>query len=37
MPTGTRILDLSRLLPGPWATPLLADIGADGEGPRRLE
>ncbi len=26
---GTRILDLSRLLPGPFATSLLADLGAD--------
>ena len=26
---GVRILDLSRLLPGPYATLLLADLGAE--------
>lgn len=26
---GFRILDLSRLLPGPWATAMLADMGAE--------
>ena len=27
--SGIRIIDFSRLLPGPWATQLLADLGAD--------
>jgi crotonobetainyl-CoA:carnitine CoA-transferase CaiB-like acyl-CoA transferase len=27
--SGIRIVDFSRLLPGPWATQLLADLGAD--------
>ncbi len=26
---GVRIVDFSRLLPGPWATQMLADLGAD--------
>ena len=26
---GVRILDLSRILAGPWATQLLADYGAE--------
>ena len=27
--TGLRILDLTKLLPGPWSTMLLGDLGAE--------
>lgn len=29
MLSGTRVCDLSRLLPGPFATQILADLGAE--------
>ena len=27
--SGVRVIDFSRLLPGPWATQTLGDLGAD--------
>ena len=27
--SGVKILDFSRLLPGPWATQMLAELGAE--------
>ena len=27
--SGVRVLDMSRILAGPWATQLLGDLGAD--------